>query len=306
MEQIIDYINSFKQSDSFSIETVYLLKVINSKAGFFYHDSRVVFAELSNEGKKTRIETSLLTLITGLKMTSIQSNQKFPDGMYNVIYYNGSLSDNYLESFMRLCSIYADNLDFDFIDFFNSLISIFQLESEKKSKDVIGLFGELIIIKNLYEKYSLNLARYWHLNGKNSKYDFQLRDFNIEVKSSASESNAFILKHSQIFNRDHNLLIIVKLEKGQLELQELLTYFLNKMPFSNDMNFQIKLHECIINLSHNELKKGFSLINAYLYDCRKIDTIKLIPDEINNLIYEYTFDLSQGESIKSLVKLIQD
>lgn len=54
----------------------------------------------------------------------------------------------------------------------------------KKQQNLIGLMGELFLIKKTFESRNIILSDNWHITGQSTdKYDFVLDDKNIEVKT---------------------------------------------------------------------------------------------------------------------------
>jgi hypothetical protein len=111
-----------------------------------------------------------------------------------------------------------------FVEFFDSLIDIFQIPNDQSFKNVVGLYGELSIIKNIYDTYKVDISPFWHLNGSSSKYDFSLKNFNLEIKTTSSKNKMIDIKHYQIFNNENNILGTVKISTG-LYLIPVITIF---------------------------------------------------------------------------------
>ena len=301
----MDKIKSILVSTGYSKNKIYLLEAFNNNAGLFLHDDKVLFAEKTDgKAKSSKIETVNLTLITKLCITAINDNSTFLSGQYNAIYFNEDYKGELFESFKRLCFVYSTNNISDFEGFFYSLISIFQLPSQTKNRNAIGLFGELSLIKEVWEKYEFDLTNYWHIDGVESKYDFQLPLMNIEVKTTSLEKNSFSIKHSQIFNKANNFLVLIKMSKGKLSLQELIDYFKNNTPFKMNYIFQINLHSSLAELSTVQLEKKLEVSEFYAYHCDKLETISDIPECINNIIYDYTFDLNKSIKLSRLIEII--
>ena len=279
--------------------------MFNENSGLFYHNSKVMFAEKVNGSVKTsKIETVSLTLVTNLFISPVKDNSVYASGYYNVIYFNGDKSSDVFESFKKLCFVYSEEISSNFEDFFYSLITIFQLPKATTFTDTIGLFGELCLIKEVWEKYSIDVSKYWHIDGSNSKYDFQTDLLNIEVKSTSVETNTFHIKHSQIFNKNNNYLVLVKLKKGGNTLKELFEYFNTESPFSTNYNFQINLHGYSVNITEQQSNMKYEISSMYIYESKKLETIANIPPEINNISYEYTFDFNIAIKLNELINLI--
>lgn len=301
MERIVEIENL----SDYSSEKVYLVEVFNESSGLFFHNGKVLFAEKANRsGKASKIDTVSLSLVTNLFMSPVKDNSVYTSGYYNVIYFNGDKSSEMFKSFKKLCSVYSEDVSSNFEDFFYSLITIFQLPKSTTLTDAIGLLGELCLIKEVWEKHSVDVSKYWHIDGLDSKYDFQTDFLNIEVKTTSIETNTFHIKHSQIFNKNNNYLILIKLNKGDTTLKELFEYFNKELPFNSNYNFQINLHGYSVNLTEQQWNIKYEISSMYIYESEKLDTIACIPQEINNISYEYTFDFNIALKLKDLVSLI--
>lgn len=301
MERIVDV----KKSVTYSSEKVYLLEVFNENSGLFLHNGKVLYAEkVPVIGKSSRIDTVNLTLITSLYITPVKEDSIYISGYYNVIYFNGEPDSQFFDSFKRLCYVYSKDSLVNFEDFFYSLITIFQLPKVTHVTDIVGLFGELYFIKETWEKHSIDISDFWHIDGLNSKYDFQFGFMNIEVKSTSNESNTFNIKHSQIFNDKNNLLVLIKLIKGGIAIKELFDYYNNTSPFSTNYNFQVNLHSSFISITEQQLTLKYELSGLYIFECKKLETITDIPQVISNINYDYTFDFNNAYRLHWLVNLM--
>ena len=128
--KIVNALDNIKDKDK---DTLYLIESITEKTGFFCNDGKLIFivkdeSGLTGEG----IETEYLKLQTHIRISSVKNFQTFEDGYYNLIIFNAETSNENIFDFINLCEIYARNEDeLSFRDFFYTLISIFQLPSEK-------------------------------------------------------------------------------------------------------------------------------------------------------------------------------
>ena len=305
MEQIINKVNTIKKLPNYDVDIVYLLKDYNETCGIFFQNDKVMFAESTENNQKfLKVETSSLTLVTMINITSLYKNQKFQNGYYNVIIFNSDIDDEYFDVFIRLCFLYSTNTGSDLYSFFNSLVALFQLPNDDMTRNSIGLYGELIFIREVYEKLSIDLSNSWQIDGIYSKYDFKHKNVNFEIKSTILEKNSFYIKHSQVFNSDKNFLVLIKLNKGETKLRDLINYFIYSTPFSKNFDFQLRLHNSFIKLPRVQLEKTYGNPYFYIYKCSELKTILDIPDEINNVTYEYTFNLSSAKTIIDLKKFL--
>jgi len=296
LNKITDAINDSPLDDK-----LYLIEKCSDSAGFFVNNKKLIYMAKNNESiVKNSLETEYLHLRSNANILAVENLQNFDSGFYNLIEYKVSFYENIsaFESFINLCLAHIKLMDSKkFIEFFNSLIDLFQNIGKEQNQNIFGLFGELSIIYYFYTEYNLNLAPYWHTAGSYSKYDFSINKTNIEVKTSNSLKNVF-LKHSQIFNDDQNYLALVIVENNNagISLKDLETKLRNIDSISSDFNFIMNLELEKSRLKSAEYSnKKFKLLNINLYDCKKINPFLQIPECISNL--EYKMDLLCFEKI---------
>ena len=283
---------------------LYLIEKCSDSAGFFVNNKKLIYMVKNNESVvKNSLETEYLHLRSNANILSVENLQNFDSGFYNLIEYKISFNENIsaFESFINLCLAHIKLMGSkNFVEFFNSLIDLFQSISKEKNQNILGLFGELSIIYYFYTEYNLNLAPYWHTAGSYSKYDFSINKINIEVKTSNSLKNV-LLKHSQIFNDEKNYLALVVVENNNagITLKDLETKLRDINSISTDFNFIMNLEIEKSRLKAAEYSnKKFKLLNINLYDCKKINPFLQIPECVSNL--EYKMDLLCFEKINLL------
>lgn len=282
---------------------LYLIKKLTDKTGFFVANKHLLYVVSNCDHEESQsISTEYLHLNTNVEIHAFAENQQFKSGKYNVldlIPTDGKYDDVNLQSFVNLCSAHALYMDSgDFIKFFFSLINIFQIPAEQAYKNLVGLFGELSVIKYIYEQSGIDTSGDWHKTGSNGKYDFVLKGFNLEVKSTASEDGLIELKHLQIFNSDKNYLAVVLLEKNNagISTNQLIQSLLTAPDYCNNYNFAINIEKEKKRISPSEAENMlFSVRAINFYDSATINPLPLIPDEISALSYK--LDLSEKEPV---------
>jgi hypothetical protein len=229
----------------------------------------------------------------GISISAISNNTTYRDGKYNFLTYYGNEDDENFISFINLCIIYSETDGLKFEDFFYSLIDIFQLPSVSKELNLIGFFGELSFIIELWEKYRVNLSDIWHVDGSKSRYDFSSPKFNIEIKTTTKESSTFLLKHSQIFDFNNNFITVIHISSSSgYSLYDLIEYCKSTSPFKDNLNFQIRLQEEKLRVDLNKMKNmRFSIDRISIFNKNQLETIDEIPGCITEISYYYTFDL---------------
>ncbi len=303
-------INKIKNSSEYSSNQLFMIESINEDAGFLLGGDIIYFINKSGASDSESIVTNQLSLRTNINLNTVENCPTFAPGCYDILAYNNDNDEIYLESFIDLCRMYVlSSSKVSFRNFFYSLLKLFEPSKETSYKNMVGLFGELSFIKRMYSVYNLTLMDYWHNSyGSNDKYDFSLKEFNIEVKTSVKDNMIFNIKHKQIFNEKQNFIIVINAEQdnsGQ-SLFELFTFFKITKPFSENINFAIKLESEKIKVSPQDFKlKKFSIIKYSVFDNKKLRTITNIPEWINNIEYSYDF-VSQNEfGFENLVKEIR-
>lgn len=134
---------------------LYLLHRLDSESGFFFHQGKLLFMRKTNDLDKnaTKSYTEYLSFLPEVEITSVSNDASFKEGNYNLLYLNQDYNDERSELFVNLCDIYMKNNDkTSLYDFFSMLKSMFYEKTENDFKNMIGLYGELSLIKNFYEE----------------------------------------------------------------------------------------------------------------------------------------------------------
>lgn len=252
------------------------------------------------------ISTDYVKMSTDIQIDTISGNTSFPSGKYNVLEFNvsgASLED--LAAFVDLCNAHTEYLQCaNFLKFFYSIINIFQLSGEQKHKNFIGLFGELSVIKHIYETERIDISMNWHNTGSSDKYDFCFEKSNVEVKSTTSSEKEITIKHEQIFNEDNNYLCVVELEvnnSGQT-LVELITELRNAA-YCNNYGFVVNVVKELKRVSYNEASTvRLKVKNINFYSADMINPLPCYPDNITKLSYK--LNLSEFESNSTIADIL--
>lgn len=301
MNKLLQIING-KQ---FEQDKLYLIDKPSNEFGFFYQNGIIYFAKESSPSVTNHsVDTPYLDMNLSVYITSEDENSSFKSGNYDMLAFKEDLNSLEFDVFFNICKAYvSDSSDYDFAEFFNSLVELFNNSKDSSNLNLIGLIGELIFIKKMYEEYEINTANSWHLVGSKSKFDFSFPEFNIEVKTSTKSEMKFLLKHDQIFNNQKNYIAIISLiETGEGEsIDSLSYYFKNKFPFSNNVKFQIAIQQELLKIhDKRDKKRSFTLDEMNVFECSKMETIKQIPSFVSNIKYEYNFDDLESINIEEL------
>lgn len=297
MTLLNEIINQIKKSPDDN--KLYLIEKCSDNAGYFVSNKKFIYMAKNLDRENTsNLQTDYLLFRANVKVVSVENSQNFYSGFYNLIEYKMPYSENLenFESFINLCSAHIRLMNSrKFVEFFKSLINLFQIKSKEKSQNIYGLFGELSVIYDFYKKYNINLAPYWHTEGIYSKYDFSNGNKNFEVKTSSSLKD-ILIKHSQIFNDDENYLIVALVENNNsgISLKELEKNLLNIESINADFDFIVNLESEKLRISASDyLNKKLKLISVDIFDCKTINPLTNIPKNISEI--EYRIDLTGRE-----------
>lgn len=301
LNRIIDCLNACK-SDSL----LYLIEKLSDISGFFMTNGCLLYIVKNIELNHSQsISTEYLNLNTDIAIESIQNDQQFKSGRYNVIeFIKGKDGYNFteLESFVNLCTAHTNSLNAkDLVSFFYSLITIFQFPKEQNYKNLIGLLGELTFIKLFYEQFNRDISKLWHKNGSHDKYDFALSKCNLEIKSTISEERKSLIKHSQLFNEDNNYLVSVFFQENPsgFTLNELCHELFEAEKYCNNYDFMINVEKEKRKVSPIDANnKRFKLLDVKLFNAKDIKYFEKIPVCISNV----TYDLSLVNEKETLLK----
>lgn len=293
-------------------DTLYLLEKVSSGGGFFALNGNFLYmVPNTTVCTSQNIKTEYLRLQTNTHISAFNvSSQSFGNGYYNFIELFIAEKDDCVENlaaFINLCISYAFNSDeIDFISFFDSLVKIFQLPPEQQYKNLIGLYGELLVIKFYFENFGEDLSRYWHTEGVNSKIDIVTPYINIEVKTTPSNLLVFKLKHSQLFDNTAKtyLAAVSILENNSGEsLNELVEEMLNHTEYCNSFSFALNIEAEKRRISPKEAEsRRFLFKNIRIYNAKDICPFSVIPDIISDLSYKIDLSGFRCEDIQTVIK----
>lgn len=305
---MLERIRSIKQTSNFRSDRVFLIEKIDGKNGFFLFEDKLTFARLSETNSGTNLATSMLDYFPCVNLKSVENDPSFQEGYFDFLVLKTDDSD-LIASFVALCRAYVKDGSVSFNDFIVGMIDLFQLPKRESKLNAIGLFGELYLIKVIYDSCKKDFTNGWHLSGAFSRYDFSFTKFNLEIKTSTADSTNYLIKHSQLFNDSKNYIGLIRLERVDTvgtSLKELIETMKNESPFAENVRFQIALQK--------ELKKSFDVDvledrynykSAYFFESDKLDTIGQIPFCITEIEYRYDFDITDSLSLEEFIDEIK-
>ncbi len=297
----MDIINTKKQIESIEdSSSIYLIEAITDTAGFFANNSKLLYIAQDIYGYSYEgIETDYLKLQTHVRISSVKNNQTFRDDYYNVIIYKGTLDDPNIASFVDLCTVHANNsADLNFKEFFYSLIALFQLPTEQKFKNAIGLYGELKFMQYVLNRRNIDISESWHKSGPYSQYDFSNQKISIEVKTTMTNNYEVTIKHEQIFGGHSCYLVAIncdQYENGET-IEEVIAAMYAESNAFNGLNFSINLARELKRVSITDAKEvRFGVRNIQFFSTEDINPFPQVPDAVSKL--NYRLDLSEVEHL---------
>ena len=185
--------------------TLYLLEKLPCETGLFASNGNVLYL-VPNKEKclSLSIKTEYLRVETNIYVSAFNpSVSSYENGYYNYVELLlpalNDLEANF-GAFVNLCLAHATYSNGEeFMSFFDSLVSLFQLPREQQYKNLVGLMGELLLMEHTYQNYKVDLSQYWHTDGSSSRLDFTCPYANFEVKTTPTDSLSFTIKHNQLF-----------------------------------------------------------------------------------------------------------
>lgn len=284
---------------------LYLLENFSASSGLFALNGNAIYLVANTERcHSISIKTEYLRLDTNTYVSAFNdSATTYEDGFYNSVELQLSdipESEANLSAFINLCISHATYMEGrNIVSFFDSLVSLFQLPREQNYMNLVGLYGELSIIKYFHEKYNQDLSIYWHTTGSMSKLDFVTPVLNIEVKTTSTDKLSFKIKHEQLFeNSNDTYLAAVSISENNagITLDELVTSMLKSVAYCNSLNFAINLEAERRKISPVEAShKRFCLNNIKLYSANEICPFDAIPEIVTDLSYTLNLATSSYE-----------
>ena len=311
MNEFKSKINSIRDNSDFANNQLYLIENIDDKSGFLLGGNKVYFVVKSDGTENESITTTYLAFRTKIHINTIENSPTFKPGYYDLVVYDISNDDYYLDSFVELCRMYiTSSSDISFVRFFYSLLKLFEPSKEASFLNLVGVFGELAFMKFVFEKFGVALDTNWHNSfGSTDKYDFSFRMFNVEIKTTAKADMRFAIKHSQIFNDKNNYVVVINIDQDNsgVTVADLFDYFKKTQPFSNNIEFMINLEKERQKISPADFSvKKFSVMKMNVFSNKLIETIEQVPSCIDTINYMYDFVGQPTFELDSLIENIKN
>lgn len=291
IRQLLDKMELIPQDD-----TLYLLEKLPGGTGIFACNKNILYAVPNKENcDSLGIRTDFLHLETNVYVSAFNTSvSSFENGYYNYVELFLSKMqepEEDLLAFTNLCLAHASYMEGkEFIQFFDSLVSLFQLPKEQNYKNLIGITGELLFIEFMYKEYGIDISPFWHSEGPASKLDFVCPNANFEVKTTINDSLSFTIKHNQLFDNSGNTyLIAVSIYEDNTgrTLDNIISGLQGNTDFCNSIQFSENIEKEKRRISPTEMKtKRFSLKRISAYNIKDINPFVVVPDCVEDLSYK--------------------
>lgn len=290
-KHILDKITHIPQDS-----TLYLLEKLPCGTGLFASNGNILYLVPNTENcSAVSIKTEYLRVETNIFVSAFNpSVSSFENGYYNYVELQlSTLNDveTNLSAFVNLCLAHANYTHGeDFLSFFDSLVSLFQLPREQQYKNLIGLMGEMSLIEYVYQNYKEDISEYWHTDGVSSRLDFTCPYANLEVKTTSTDSLSFAIKHNQLFaNPEKNYLVAVEIEENNSgrTLNELIANLQDNPDICNSLRFNVNVEKEKRRISITEMNsRRFVIKNINAYRAKDINPFVNIPNCVEDLSYK--------------------
>lgn len=277
-------------------DSLYLVERLSCETGLFTLNGNLVYLVPNTEHCTSySIITEFLHLQTNVFVSAFNaSSTSFENGYYNMITLNMLRHDEStenLKAFVNLCLAHSTYMKGkEFMGFFDSLVSLFQLPREQHYKNLIGLMGELLFIEFIQNTYSVDLSTYWHTEGASSRFDFVCPFANFEIKTTSNKSLLFTIKHDQLFNCNANnylIAVLITEDNTGRTPENIISDMLTNPNYCNNLQFSVNIEKEKKRISQSDLlNKHFLLKKVYAYNVKDINQFKTLPDCIEDLSYK--------------------
>jgi hypothetical protein len=231
---------------------------------------------------------------------------------------NSAFREHFNEWVIRFSEkIENDDLIEDIIEKFNTEIKAIILLGQKEKKlsweSARGLFGELLVIKDLLEenKYSqIEILNGWHRPSP-ANHDFDFPEFSLEIKTVSRDSTTVkITSEHQLESIEEKPLKlkcfrIEKVDKSNVDsLGDLYNEIKTMLEQNNKFEFEIKCAEDLfceyLGPSYMPLDYKFLVLDSNLFDVNQKDFPRVKKNELNTAISKisYSLDISSFDKFK--------
>lgn len=204
--------------------------------------------------------------------------------------------------------------DYELTAIITSLENFFKISPDKEYRSLqIGVFGELLILKKLYESGYQDIVSKYH-DDFYSKHDVEISSYvRMEIKTVAREKRIHSFKHNQISRTDCEVFVassVIETTQIGVSLFEIFESVI-KLFNNPDMIFSLRklMKKCNISDENQGIKVSYN--NAYdnvkFYNASDLPKLDCnIPDGISNIIYDVDCSLAKDIKITDLIEIFSN
>lgn len=197
---------------------------------------------------------------------------------------------------------------------FGSIEEYFRITPERESRLVqIGLFGELLTVKYLFEQGYKEIINKYHKDFF-MKHDVEIsKDIRIEIKATTSQVRIHNFRHDQIRRKDVDVYVASLLLEEAEEGLTLYKLFNQIIDMNSDPDNIFALIKLMKKYDITEEKQGLSfseelaLSKIHFYDAKELPQIEM--DDINgvsNISYNVDCSFTSVIPVKNLINLFNN
>lgn len=183
-------------------------------------------------------------------------------------------------------------------------------ESDKYALQ-IGVFGELLSIKQLYENGYQDIVKKYHKNFY-SKHDIEISDkCRVEIKTTSSSNRIHRFGHDQIYRQDVDVYVISSILEPSEEGTSLYEMFMNVMELYNNPDSVFALQKLMKRCGVSNTDEGlkFALKKAVddlrFYDAKSLPRIEqAAPNGVTNIAYDVDCSLANDMLLSQFVDIL--
>ncbi len=177
----------------------------------------------------------------------------------------------------------------------------------------IGVFGELLTIKKLYENGYRDILNKYHKNFY-SKHDVEItNNTRLEIKTTTNEKRCHEFKHNQIYREDLHVYVASSIIEVAQEGLSLLTLFNQIIGLYNNPIVTFELNKLKKRCKVNDTDQGIvvsenkAMTDLLFYKAEDLPRFEcLAPNGVTNVRYEVDCSLAKDISIDNFIQLLKE
>lgn len=201
--------------------------------------------------------------------------------------------------------------DYELSSLITSLEDYFKTTPDNDYRNLqIGVFGELLVIKKLFQFGYVDIVNKYH-NNFYSKHDVEINsNIRLEIKTTSTENRIHKFKHDQISRDDISVYVASSIIEPTAEglslydlFVEIISYFVDP-----DMIFALRklMLKCNISEENTGLKVSFEKAynNIKFYSANQLPQLVCkIPEGVSSISYNVDCNCSSDVNIEDLINI---